>query len=51
MVRGTPTKTMPSMPAASSSVSRTRSAASSMNAVTWVHNPLTPGSSGEIRAQ
>ena len=46
MVRGTPTKTTPSIPADVSSVSRARSDGSSMNAVTWVHRPLIPGSSG-----
>ena len=46
MVRGTPTKTTPSKPASRSSVSRSCSGDSSMNAVTWVHSPLSPGNSG-----
>ena len=46
MVRGTPTKAMPSMPVSLRIVSRSRSVGSSRNAVTCVHSPLTPGSSG-----
>ncbi len=46
MVRGTPTNTTPSIPAEDNSVSRPRSDGSSMNAVTCVHKPLIPVSSG-----
>ena len=46
IVRGTPTNAMPSIPVSPSTVNRLRSVGSSRNAVTWVHSPFTPGSSG-----
>lgn len=46
IVRGTPTNTMPSMPASDRSTSRRCNDGSSMNAVTCVHRPWTPANSG-----
>ena len=51
MVRGTPTKAMPSKPAELRSVSRCRSVGLSRNAVTWVHRPFTPANSGLMVVQ
>ena len=46
IVRGTPTKVMPSMPASHSAPRRSASSGLAWKAVTWVQSPLTASSSG-----